>query len=83
MQWKILHRRHKSMPPRVSVQEKCMYEIFNNRKGESNLGRTILKTHSVFNKLLSSKKVFLESSHYIETNIDVVVEVLRSISVST
>ena len=61
----------------VVVQGKCIYEIFNNRKGDSDLGWSILKMRAYFDVLLTRKKVFSESSHLIERHIGVVVEVLE------
>ena len=44
----ILHMRHSSMPLTVSGQGKGMYVNSNNRKGDHDLGGSILQTQSVF-----------------------------------
>ena len=48
------------------VQGKCRSVHSNNCKG-----------HSDLDILVSRKEIFLESSHHIETNIDVVVEIIE------
>ena len=45
---------------------------YKNRKGENDLGPSIFKLRLSFDVLVSRNKVLLESSHYIETHLDVV-----------
>ena len=61
----------------MSVQGECISERSNNRKGDHDLVWSILQTWSVFDGLVTSKKVFSESIQRIETHLDVIVEVLE------
>ena len=49
----------------------------NNRKGENSMVQNILQNQNFFFGLVSRKKVFSESIHYIEAHTDVAVEVLE------
>ena len=60
----------------MSVQGKYISEHSKNRKGDHNIGWSIIQTKSVFDGIVISKKVFLESSHRIDTHLDGVVESL-------
>ena len=64
------------MPPTVSVQGKCRSVIYNNIKGDHDLGRFVIQTQMFFDELVGIKKVLLYSSHCIDTHIYVVVEVI-------
>ena len=61
----------------MSVQWICRSNHSKNRKGDHDLGKVFFKLRVTFDGLVSRKKVFSNSIHYIDTHIDVVVEVLE------
>ena len=61
----------------MSVQGKCISGHSRSRKGDRDLGKSIFKLIVSFDALVFKKDVFSESSHCIETYIDVVKEVLE------
>ena len=77
MPQKFLHRCHYSIPPTVSFHRKCRSVHSKNSNGKNDLVLNIFKLKVTFDRLVIRNKIFLESSHHIETHIDVVVEVLE------
>ena len=61
----------------MSVQRKCISGHSRSRKGDRDLGRSIIQTQSAFDRLVIRKEVFSKSSHRIKRHLDVVKEVLE------
>ena len=72
-----LHYCHLSFPLRVSVQGKFISGHSRIRKGYRDLGQSIIQTQSVFGGLVIRREVLSESSHRIETHLDVVKEIIE------
>ena len=62
-----------SMQPKASFQGKCRSVNSNNGKDDHDMGQIIIQPKVSFDGMVVRKKVFLESSHQIETHLDVVV----------